>query len=362
MSRDERRGFTLIELLVVIAIIGVLIALLLPAVQQAREAARRISCTNNMKQIALAVHNYESANTSFPMGASFQQQNFPGGGDYAMWNSFSAQALLLPFVEQTALFNAINFAWSPSTNANSPTVWQRVLDTYLCPSDTYAGGKNINSYAASFGACTTGMFDWTDQVPAWANFQRPADSSGLFTFGRAYRMRDVIDGTSNTIAFSEWVVGNGGRFYDGLAQPKRYRGNLLMASAASGPNLINAGQNPQPVMDAVNACRIEFRQSGSDGKISDFKGWRWSQGTSGFSMFNTIQVPNDTFGGCRLGGNPDYWPDSSYSIGAASYHPGGVNVAMADGSVKFVKSTVNQRTWWALGTRDGSEVVTSDAY
>ncbi|MFO0957008.1 MAG: DUF1559 domain-containing protein [Isosphaeraceae bacterium] len=362
MIRRPSRGFTLIELLVVIAIIGVLIALLLPAVQQAREAARRIQCTNNLKQIGLAIHNYEGATRSFPLGASFQQQNYPAGGDFAMWNSFSAHALMLPYLEQTALYNAINFAWSPSTRAHDPTVYLRVLDAFMCPSDPNVGKKNINSYAASFGACTTGMFDWTDQVPAWANFQRPADSSGVFTFGRSYGIRDVIDGTSNTVAFSEWVVGIGGRFYDNYTPPQRHRGNLLMASSATGPNVLNASQNAAGVINALNGCRTEFRQSSADGQIADFKGWRWSQGTAGFSMFNTVQVPNDNFGGCRLGGNPDYWPDSSYSIGAASYHAGGVNAAMADGSVRFIKSSINQQTWWGLGTRDGGEVISSDSY
>jgi len=362
MIRKNPRGFTLIELLVVIAIIGVLIALLLPAVQQAREAARRIQCTNNMKQIALAVHNYESSNTSFPLGASFQNESYPSGLNYAMWDSFSAQALLLPFIEQTPLYNAINFSFSPSQPCNSPTVYVRIVGSYLCPSDPYGGRTSNNCYAASFGACTTGLFNWTDQAPAWANSQVPADSSGLFTFGRVYGMRDVIDGTSNTIAYSEWVVGNGGKNYDNVTPPRRYRGNLLMASGASGPNVLNANQNAQGVINAVNACRLDFQSSASDNRISDFKGWRWSQGTAGFSMFNTIQTPNDKFGGCRIGGQPTDWPDSSYTIGAASYHPGGVNVAMADGSVRFIKDSVNQQTWWALGTRNGGEVISSDSY
>ncbi|GAC1473471.1 MAG: DUF1559 domain-containing protein [Isosphaeraceae bacterium] len=358
--RNGLPGFTLIELLVVIAIIAVLIALLLPAVQAAREAARRAQCINNMKQIGLAIHNYHSTNEVFPMGDSFQPQGFPGKPSYALWNSFSAQALMLPYMEQSPLYNAINFSWAVADSLNN-TVWVTKVNSYLCPSDGNAGNKNINSYAASYGTTTSGMFAWDNNA---LNYQKPSGSSGMFTFGIAYGVRDATDGTSNTVAYSEILVGKQGKFYDGATTPSRYRGNMLMASSASGGDgLLDANTNIPAVLRNIAACKAEFVTPAADGKISDFRGWRWAHGNPAFSMFNTILVPNDpSIGGCRDGGNPNYWPDSSFVVGASSNHAGGVNTLMADGSVKFVKSSVSMPTWWALGTRANGEVISSDSY
>jgi len=360
MNPKSRRGFTLIELLVVIAIIGVLIALLLPAVQSAREAARRAQCTNNLKQIGIALHNYHTAYDTFAMGCSFQPQSTPT--DHAMWNSISAQALLLGYMEQTPIYNALNFSWSP-THASNGTAYRLIVNSFLCPSDPNVGaGKlNINSYAASFGTTTDGMYDWTDAAGTLNN-QRPHGSSGMFTFGIPYGVRDATDGTSNTIAFSEWLVGDGrGKINGGATPPSRYRGNFIMSSSTSGPTLIDATSNPAGVLAALQTCANDFKTSA---EVYDYKGWRWSMGTSGFSMFNTIQTPNDKtypFGGCRFG-SAGNWPDNSYSVGAASAHSGGVNVLLADGSVKFVKDSINRNNWWALGTRSGGEVLSSDAF
>jgi len=381
-----RRGFTLIELLVVIAIIAVLIALLLPAVQSAREAARRAQCVNNMKQIGIALHNYHTANDTFPSGAAFQPQNSTGGQcdgggpDYAMWDSWSAQGLMLGYMEQTPIYNAANFSWSPQGTLGQPinsTAVDRIISAYLCPSDTNAGGgrQNINDYAASFGTSTGALTSWTDGAapPKGSCWQKPAGSAGLFTFGIAYGIRDCLDGSSNTIAYSEWLAGDGkGTFYAGAARPSTYRGNVLISSGVPNPydsGVNEAGQGPQVVLAALQQCATlwnQWQQTGSGtGQIGDIRGLRWAMGTSGFSMFNTLQVPNDTqfpFGGCR-GGSCDYcWPDSSFTIGASSAHPGGANVLFGDGSVRFVKSSVSRNTWWALGTRNGGEVVSSDSY
>lgn len=358
----SRRGFTLIELLVVIAIIAVLIALLLPAVQAAREAARRSQCVNNMKQIGLGIHNYHSTHDVFPLGSSMQPQN--GTTDYAMWNSWSSQGLLLGYMEQTPIYNAINFGWSPDTNTNN-TAQLRLIAVFLCPSDTNSGSgrQNINNYAASYGTTTNGMYNWVNPgQDVWQN-QKASGSTGMFTHAIAYGVRDATDGTSNTIAYSEWVVGDGkGNNYGGQNPPSKYRGNMLIGATGSGGEMFSASNNKAAVLNNLQQCATQFKTDTSN--IADIKGLRWANGCPGFSMFNTIQVPNDaqySFGGCR-NGCAGCWPDSSISIGAASAHPGGANALFADGSVKFIKSTINRDTWWALGTRAGGEVVSSDAY
>jgi prepilin-type N-terminal cleavage/methylation domain-containing protein/prepilin-type processing-associated H-X9-DG protein len=366
MRRGLRRGFTLIELLVVIAIIAVLIALLLPAVQSAREAARRAQCTNNLKQIGLAMHNYHAPNDVFPMGCSFQPQN--NTIDYAMWASFSAHGLLLGYLEQGPLFNALNFNWSPVGPPSNTSLWTRVLGVFVCPSDpnSGAGKQNINNYASSFGTTTDGMYDWSSTAygGGFLQNQKPHGSSGLFTFGMAYGVRDCTDGTSSTVAFSEWLVGDGRATYYGNQKPvSHYRGNLIIGASGAytngGGGDQNAFTNSKQVVAALGQCAVDFSNATT---LSDFKGWTWALGSSGFSMFNTIQQPNDTYGGCRNGGPMSNWPDNSWTVGAASGHPGGVNVLMGDASVKFIKTSISRNVWWGIGTRSGAEIISADAY
>jgi len=193
--KPGRRGFTLIELLVVIAIIAVLIALLLPAVQAAREAARRAQCVNNLKQMGLAMHNYHSVADCFPLGASLAALN---NTDLEGWSAWSGQALMLSYMEQTAIYNAINFNFNTPYHggvlcaAVNSTAYQSKINSFLCPSDGNAGNNNINSYDLCVGTTSQNL---------------PTITTGLFALQTKYGLRDCNDGSSNTIAASEALVG-----------------------------------------------------------------------------------------------------------------------------------------------------------
>ena len=214
----RRRGFTLIELLVVIAIIAVLIALLLPAVQAAREAARRTQCVNNLKQIGLALHNYHQVHNVFAMGCSSGAWDTPT--DYNVKQNLSVHALILPFLEQTQVYNALNFNWGSEDCTAilcyliNRTGTNAQINAFVCPSDPRAGQPdhnsttNTNSYYASVGTTMTwGLMG--NQAP-YANLAVPSinmPSTGLFTWQASYGIQHCIDGTSNTVAFSEAAVG-----------------------------------------------------------------------------------------------------------------------------------------------------------
>ena len=166
------------------------------------------------------------------------------------------------------------------------------------------------------------------------------------------------------------MAGDGkGTFYAGAARPSTYRGNFLQASGVAGPAAAEAFQNPTDTMNQLQQCAAiwnTWRQNGSGtGQIGDIIGLRWAMGTEGFSMFNVLQTPNDStfqFAGCRAGTCSFCWPDRSFTIGASSAHAGGANVLFADGSVRFIKSTINRTTWWSLGTRANNEAVSSDSF
>ena len=355
-ARRHPRGFTRIELLVVIAIIGVLIALLLPAVQAAREAARRSQCTNNLKQLGLAMHNYHNALNCFPQGASKNPKNGPADSDL-VWSSWSAQALMLPYLEANPLYNAANCSWGinpfgdPCYNINS-TVANTIVNGFLCPSDPNAAKPNINNYFASVGTTSDFM-----TVNCWGGVNpacKGTGSTGVFAYFITYGVSDITDGTSNTVAYSESLTGKAN-------VSNAYRGNSVRGVTDPGAVVFDVSRIQAVALQGLQACADAFK---ANSNISTNKGQMWAFGARGYALFHTIQTPNDKqypFGSCQFGCDT-CGLDQSWSVGAQSYHSGGVNVLMADGSVKFIKDSVNRTTWWGLGTKDGGEVISSDAY
>jgi prepilin-type N-terminal cleavage/methylation domain-containing protein/prepilin-type processing-associated H-X9-DG protein len=355
VSRTGRKGFTLIELLVVIAIIAVLIALLLPAVQAAREAARRAQCVNNLKQIGLALHNYHSATNSFPLVAAVLP-NSPGNGGQSGWSDWSAQAMFIGYMEQTAIYNSCNFSWAPEWGgtqgyATNSTAYLTKINTFLCPSDGNAGQNGFNnSYAGSVGTSTTGY------PGGGGNGGSPSGSSGIFGYQFNYTISQVTDGTSNTIAFSEWIVNNP------LGRPpgRSTQQSGLQATGYLDVNMI--GTNALTlVQQDIAQCNTAFT---TGGQIGNGPGITWATGAMGYTLFNTIVPPNGggtiRWAACRNGCCPQS-QHADYN-NAASNHSGGVNVLMGDGSCKYIKNSISWPTWWALGTRGDGETISSDAY
>jgi prepilin-type N-terminal cleavage/methylation domain-containing protein/prepilin-type processing-associated H-X9-DG protein len=359
MQSRNRRGFTLIELLVVIAIIAVLIALLLPAVQAAREAARRAQCVNNMKQIGLALHNYHSTNDTFPPGAITNFGNAPGG---VQWNQMSSLALMLPFIEQNAIYSSINFSNTATNNTNpvwidpggNGTARAQQINSFLCPSDgnakSLADGMNgrLNSYLASMGTTELGGYN--------------TSATGIFCTNTCYGLRDITDGSSNTIAFGEKLVGTPGQFG---GQGIGYRGNGLTGSNASA-SVYDATTMPGVILNDLNSCNtiwFGFTTTGNQNLV-DQEGQYWMVGATGFTLFNTIVPPNSTtykWGSCRNVCNGCNC-DGSQFVNTSSNHSGGVNILMGDGSVRFLKNTVAQSIYWYIGTKANMDVVGADAY
>jgi prepilin-type N-terminal cleavage/methylation domain-containing protein/prepilin-type processing-associated H-X9-DG protein len=364
----RRHGFTLIELLVVIAIIAVLIALLLPAVQSAREAARRVQCVNNLKQIGLAMHNYVSVNDTMPMGGAQCNSGYPGQV-YFSKQSLSAHVGMLPFLELSSIYNAVNFNFGADENANPTavvqfTAYSAQIKAFVCPSDPNSGasgssgGANktftgTNNYFASVGT-TDNLTNTGTSTPPNPPTMANLPTTGLFAYQQAYRFAQIIDGLSNTVAFAESTVespsARGGQINIGLT-------NVAAAGPASQFQDAAALPNQATTIAALSACDSAWQTF--TGTANEQRGKSWFHGAMAFTLINTLATPNSAkWTICSSNGSGSAATFSE----ADSYHPGGVNVLMADGSVKFIKSTVSRTTWWALGTKSNGEVISSDSY
>ncbi|WP_435021148.1 DUF1559 domain-containing protein [Tundrisphaera sp. TA3] len=343
----RRRGFTLIELLVVIAIIAVLIALLLPAVQAAREAARRIQCTNNLKQIGLALHNYESANGSFPLGAIVAINTPPAnyGG-----NPWSVHAQLLGQIEGQAVYNACNFFFKPEYPVNE-TAFETKISAFYCPSDGSAGVTGSNSYFGSSGSST---------LPTNPVVSGPFGYDTNQHNAVACTISAVTDGLSNTIGFGEGLVGTT------VWDAEVWRNTITQVGAAGGNRFVDVKANGPAVMNLLQKCTdkaIGYRITPPT-KAESFnnKGNHWATGGQAVTLFNTVTPPSSTqyrWGSCT---NAGAYAANSTVTNATSNHPGGCNFLLLDGSVRFIKSTISMDTYWSLGTKAGGEVISADSF
>ena len=367
MRKSSRRGFTLIELLVVIAIIAVLIALLLPAVQAAREAARRAQCVNNLKQLGLAAANFESTNGTFPPAYT----PYPQYGDNVNGDGRgNVLALILPFVEQTAGYSAFNFQQdltdsTGDTGANITAQYQ-LIASYNCPSDPSTvrfNGFGYANYTACLGATAA-----LEAGTTYSNQETLSQRYGIYIANINYggtqktssgafnpdfqkvtgaSVATITDGTSNTAAFSETIKtgnpGPKGNSINGSLGPMDIR--RVNFQSATFDNLT------PPVICPANVTSINYR------------GQEYYRNFPATGYYNHTMTPNTKMLDC--GTYADGSAINNFSrihLAARSLHSGGVNVGFADGSVKFIKNTVNIATWNALGTRAGGEIISADQY
>ncbi len=355
----RRRGaFTLIELLVVIAIIAVLIALLLPAVQAAREAARRSQCVNNLKQLGLAAHNYASAYNVFPYNS------IPNTGQNANWQ-VSWGDTILSQIEQTAMFNSLNFNYN-MTDAPNNTVGYSLIASFICPSDD-ATDRPASPWAP---ISYKGNLGGPGAISMWSGVIVPSKNTEANGWNNSNNgsvgFQSVTDGTSNTAMFSENLIGITGGAGNGYtvprSDPRAIRALFQPAAPASmvPDDTANGGAN---ALAFAQGCANIPGTTVSLGTRNS--GCHWSLGNmiytanTGYSHVNAPNTPRCTPAGTY---NRTDWCGILCSNAPTSNHSGGVNVCMADGSVKFIKNTINLQTWWALGSRNLSEVVSSDQY
>lgn len=325
-SYDRPKAFTLVELLVVIAIIGVLIALLLPAVQQAREAARRMQCSNNLKQIGLALHNYENTHLVFPPG-----QCLDGGSPDA-----STHAFILPFLEQGNSYNLFDFRYSINAHSSNIEATKQQLAPYQCPSDIQPAGNTIGNGTFVYGG--TSYVQNLGAKGTLVSSEFDASLAGPFYRNSDTKFANFTDGTSNTAVFSEIKKGPSGA--------------ALRVVPAGDPNdfrvatSVTAGFWGADAETPPSDCETRSTQAWT------YRGLQYYRGAVVTTFYTHTLTPNARRRDCIDGSN-----GSRGHMAARSYHPGGAQTCFADGSVSFMTDTIEDGIWRAMGTTAGGEIV-----
>jgi prepilin-type N-terminal cleavage/methylation domain-containing protein/prepilin-type processing-associated H-X9-DG protein len=332
----KRRAFTLIELLVVIAVIAVLIALLLSAVQAAREAARRAQCCNNLKQIALASHNFLDTNQCFPAGATSP----PSQG--------SALFSLLPFLEQRNLYDAFNMAQDLTSPVTNATARHNQIQAFLCPSDPSSGSYQDPSLIAGQPAVAMGRSNYFGNLGAYGwvydtynGWTKDQGLTGVFAYGSSTSLAAILDGASNTALFAE--IKRGAR-----------DGHDSLDVSIVPPQLWGLGN---PAINTNNVSPTSKACSNTYPNPYNFTGLQFQRGFFITALYTHTITPNYPARDCINLPTLDQG-----HLASRSYHPGGVNVALADGSVRFIKDSISPLVWKAVGTRSGGEVMSAGSF
>lgn len=329
------KGFTLIEMLAVISIVGLLVSILLPAVMSAQESSRRARCSNNLRQIGLALQNYLTSHETFPINWLNVPSDPEFYGGYTPWNSqrYSALTRLLPYLDNQPLYASINFDWEPFPKTpvvqafpfpQNSTAFMTSVSSFTCPSDFPTPRHGCN-YRGNYGV---GPFIYTSA-------ETPDSGNGFYTWPQILGPQSFPDGLSHTIAYSERIHGSD---VGGGALVARDYGDIMVGTTCI-------------LCDADHALQCARLASSKPSPKFRLGGFTWFYSGFDCASYNHAQEPNGLIPDAIATG-----PHTGIST-ARSFHPGGVNCLVADGSCRFVSSSVGRAVWRALGTRDGDELV-----